>query len=118
MAKEVVKMSIKKTTNERTSPKTYAKPVLKKGPTLSNASVQASVSDPREPCWIARAAFGADDFRWMIFRAWLLDDAPDWFRGHYIRFGPRLGALIEGSKTARGLVRRAMVPVIRRKIGA
>ncbi len=113
-------MSTKKTTKTQTSPKTYVKPVLKKGPTLSNASVRIAISGPKEPepCWIARAAFGAGDFRWMIFRAWLLDDAPAWFRGLYIRFGPRLGALIEGSKTARGLVRGAMAPVIRRKIAA
>ena len=111
-------MSTKKTTKTQTSPKTYVKPTLKKGPTLSNASDPAPISGQKPECWIARAAFGADDFRWMIFRAWLLDDAPAWFRGFYIRFGPRLGALIEGSKTARGLVRRAMAPVIRRKIGA
>ena len=111
---EVFKMSTKE---KQTSPKAYVKPVLKKGPVLSDASAK-SISGAPEPCWIARAAFGADDFRWMIFRAWLLDDAPDWFRGLYIRFGARLGALIEGSKTARGLVRGAMAPVIRRKIGA
>ena len=111
-------MSAKKTTKTRTSPKTYIKPALKKGPVLSNASVQAKISGREpEPCWIARAAFGTDDFRWMIFRAWLLDDAPAWFRGFYIRFGAHLGALIEGRETARGLVRGAMTPVIRRKIG-
>jgi len=30
-------------------------------------------------CGIARAAFGEADIRWMIFRAWLVDDAPAWF---------------------------------------
>ncbi len=110
-------MSTKESTDERTSPKAYVKPTLKKGPTLANASTPVPVSGP-QPCWIARAAFGADDFRWMIFRAWLLDDAPAWFRSLYIRFGERLGTLIEGREAARGLVRNAMMPVIRRKIGA
>ena len=110
-------MSTKTTTDNQTSPKTYVKPVLKKGPTLAHAADQIPVSQ-QDPCWIARAAFGADDFRWMIFRAWLLDDAPAWFRGLYIRFGERLGALIEHRAAARGLVRNAMMPVIRRKIGA
>ena len=110
-------MSTKKTAKTRTSPKTYVKPALKKGPTLANASDPAPISG-KDECWIARAAFGTDDFRWMIFRAWLVDDAPAWFRGFYIRFGERLGALIEGRETARRLVRGAMAPVIRRKIGA
>ena len=112
-------MSTKKPTDEQASPKAYVKPVLKKGPVLASASDPAPVSGPQpDPCWIARAAFGTDDFRWMIFRAWLLDDAPVWFRGLYIRFGERLGALIEGRETARRLVRNAMMPVIRHKIGA
>jgi hypothetical protein len=108
-------MSVKKTTKKQESPKRYAKPVVKKGPVLSHVATKI-VSGEAAPCWIARAAFGADDFRWMIFRAWLLDDAPAWFRGLYIRFGERLGALIEGRETTRKLVRRAMDPVIRRKI--
>ena len=109
-------MSTKESTNEQIDPKAYVKPVLKKGPVLSDVS--AIPLSQQGPCWIARAAFGADDFRWMLFRAWLLDDAPAWFRGLYIRFGERLGALIEGREAARGLVRNAMMPVIRRKIGA
>ncbi len=110
-------MSPKKPTDGQKSLRPYVKPALKKGPTLANASTPVPVSGP-QPCWIARAAFGADDFRWMIFRAWLLDDAPAWFRSLYIRFGERLGALIEGREATRGLVRNAMMPVIRRKIGA
>ncbi len=110
-------MSTKTATSKQTNPKAYVKPVLKKGPTLAHASDPKPVSGP-QPCWIARAAFCADDFRWMIFRAWLLEDAPAWFRSLYIRFGERLGALIQGRETARGLVRAAMAPVIRRKIGA
>ncbi len=110
-------MSTKTIADTQKSLRPYVKPALKKGPTLANASLPVPISG-EGPCWIARAAFGIDDFRWMIFRAWLLDDAPVWFRGLYIRFGERLGALIETRETARRLVRSAMMPVIRRKIGA
>ena len=106
--------NISKTTKRKA---TYVKPALKKGPTLSKASDPAPISG-KDECWIARAAFGADDFRWMIFRAWLLDDAPAWFRGFYIRFGEGIGVWVEGRETVRAVVRGAMTPVIRRKIGA
>ena len=108
-------MSTKRATKEQTKPKIYVKPVLRKGPTLSNVSAE-QVSGGGKGCWIARAAFGEDDFRWMIFRAWLLEDAPDWFRGLYFRFGEGLGAWIKGREAARRLVRGAMLPAIRRKL--
>ena len=36
-------------------------------------------------CWVAREVYGKDDPRWLMFRAWLLGDAPAWFRGLYLR---------------------------------
>ena len=110
-------MSTKTATKEQKNPKIYAKPVMRKGPVLSNASTK-SISGERPECWIARAAFGEDDFRWMIFRSWLVEDAPGWFRGLYCRFGEGLGAWIKGRESARRLVRGAMLPVIRRKLSA
>ena len=94
--------------------KPYSRPKLRKGPTLSMAAVK-KVSGPQE-CWIARAAFGADDFRWLIFRDWLVNDAPAWFRRAYMRFGPGLGGWLEGRHRTRGFARNIMLPVIRRKI--
>lgn len=41
-------------------------------------------------CWVARAVYGADDPNWLLFRGWLLVDAPDWFRTFYIRHGQRI----------------------------
>ena len=95
----------------------YEKPTLRKGPRLSDIAAEPATSGPRVArCWVARAAFGEHDLRWQIFRAWLVDDAPAWFRKAYLRHGAAVGAWLEGRSAARALVRSAMMPVIRRKL--
>jgi hypothetical protein len=97
-------------------PKPYVKPTLAKGPVLTSVAAQAPTTSPGAPCWVARAAFGEADIRWMIFRAWLIDDAPGWFRGFYIRYGEFIGTWLANQPRARGVVRTAMMPAIRRKL--
>jgi hypothetical protein len=95
--------------------KPYQKPTLVKGPLLTKitAVVPVAVSNP---CWIARAAFGEKDFRWMIFRAWLMENAPVWVRWLYLRHGASLGAWLAGKHRSRAAVRRMMMPAVRRKL--
>lgn len=92
----------------------YAPPTLRRGPVLT--AVAAVTSEKKAVCWIARAAFGEDDIRWMVFREWLLADAPAWFRGSYLRYGERVGAWISDRPRLRAVVRRAMGVAIRRKL--
>jgi hypothetical protein len=66
-------------------------------------------------CWVARAAFGEHDIRWLIFRAWLFDDAPTWFRSLYLRYGKAVGSWLAGKHRLRGVVRTMMMPAVRRK---
>ena len=77
---------------EVAAPKPYQKPTLTKGPVLTNVTAAKTVSGV-SPCWVARAAFGETDIRWLIFRSWLLEDAPVWFRRLYIRQGERVWTL-------------------------
>ncbi len=95
--------------------KPYQKPVMTKGPLLNNITAIPAGSAP-PVCWVARAAFGRDDIRWMVFREWLLDDSPRWFHDLYIRFGERVGTWLETRDTARAVVRYLMMPAVRRKI--
>ena len=94
--------------------KAYQKPTLVKGPLLTKITAAVPVSGAA-PCWVARAAFGATDIRWLIFRAWLLDDAPSWFRSLYLRHGEAAGRWLAGKPRARGIVRAMMMPAVRRK---
>jgi hypothetical protein len=103
--------------------KPYTKPVLNKGPVLANITAAITVSgipsdfsDSGPVCWIARAAFGENDLRWLIFRAWLLEDAPHWFRSLYLRHGKGVGAWLAGRARPRQIVRNLMMPAVNRKL--
>jgi hypothetical protein len=100
--------------------KVYEKPTLARVGVLSAITAQpappiSSASDGAN-CWVARAAFGEADIRWMIFRAWLVDDAPVWFRLLYIRYGEAVGTWLAPSEGARRIVRALMMPAINRKL--
>jgi len=109
-------------TSETPVRKAYQTPTLAKVAVLSaitaadSGSISGIPSDQGTTCWIARAAFGEADIRWMIFRAWLLDDAPAWFRWLYIRHGEAVGTWLTQREGARGIVRTLMMPAIKRKL--
>jgi hypothetical protein len=108
--------------SQRAAPKPYERPTLAKGPVLASvtampASPSGAISnDSSINCWVARVAFGEADVRWLIFRAWLLDDAPTWFRSLYIRYGETVGTWLAGRDGARHVVRKLMTPAINRKL--
>jgi hypothetical protein len=95
--------------------KPYMKPTLAKGPVLADVTAQPFSPGPLTKCWVARAAFGERDIRWLIFRAWLMEDSSAWFRLIYLRYGAQVGKWLEGRDGARRLVRAAMMPAIKRK---
>ncbi len=59
-------------------------------------------------CWVARAVYGADNPRWMLFREWLLEDAPRWFRNLYIRHGMSFARWIAPHQCIKSVIRRWM----------
>ena len=93
--------------------RTYQRPTLVRGPILTNVTAAAPVSGVVF-CWIARAAFGENDIRWMIFREWLLVRSPRWFRQLYIRHGEAVGSWLEGKPGAQKIVRLMMMPAVNR----
>jgi len=102
--------------SQTTARKAYRKPTLVKAGKLSAVVAEDSSVSGAPYCWVARAAFGESDIRWMIFRAWLVDDAPVWLRSLYIRYGEAVGAWLAGRDNARTVVRAMMVPAINRKL--
>jgi hypothetical protein len=96
------------------SARAYQTPVLTKGPVLTTVTAVGTLSGTIPTCWVARAAFGENDLRWMIFREWLLVEAPAWFRSAYIRHGEAIGAWIQGRPLARAAVRGLMMPAVKR----
>jgi hypothetical protein len=99
-----------------TASKPYQKPTLVKGLVLMSVTAIPTVSGSVPTCWVARAAFGVNDIRWMIFREWLLHDAPLWFRNLYTHHGEFVGTWLTGRAFARRAVRTLMMPAVNRKI--
>jgi hypothetical protein len=95
----------------------YHKPVLSKGPVLTSVTAATAVSGaPANFCWVARAAFGENEIRWMIFREWLVVDAPTWFLNLYNRHGEAVGAWLQDRATMQSIVRALMMPAVNRTL--
>ena len=69
-------------------------------------------------CWVARAVYGEDNPRWLLFREWLLSDAPAWFRDLYIRHGERFAPWVAPHASINFVIRLWMDSVIDRKHAA
>jgi flagellar hook-associated protein 2 len=59
-------------------------------------------------CWVARAVYGPCNPRWLLFRHWLLERAPRWFRALYLRHGERFAAWLSDKPRLRAAIRRWM----------
>jgi polysaccharide export outer membrane protein len=50
--------------------------------------------NPNNFCWVAREVYGEHNPQWLLFRAWLLTDAPIWLRDTYAAHGEDVAAWI------------------------
>jgi hypothetical protein len=51
---------------------------------------------------------GIDDPRWLLFRAWLLTEAPDWLRETYIAHGESFAGWIHDKPVMKAAIRVLM----------
>jgi hypothetical protein len=68
--------------------------------------------NPIQPCWVARAVYGESNPDWMVFRDWLMNEAPAWFRSLYIRHGERVARGIQPHRRIKAVLRAAMDRVV------
>ena len=59
-------------------------------------------------CWIAREVYGASNPKWMIFREWLLNKAPEWFRLWYLINGEQVAAWLKDKPEMKARIRLFM----------
>jgi hypothetical protein len=59
-------------------------------------------------CWVAREVYGLEDARWLVFRNWMLEEAPAWLRGAYRHWGPAVARWLRGKRRAKAAVRWLM----------
>jgi hypothetical protein len=78
------------------------------GAMLGAAGNIASAFVPKPTCWVAREVYGVENPKWMLFRQWLLEDAPKWFRNLYIKYGEKFADFISNKPKLKSAIRRWM----------
>jgi hypothetical protein len=63
-------------------------------------------------CWVAREVYGDDRAEWMIFRQWLITEAPEWLLELYMEEGERFAEFISDKPVLKFLVKKAMDIVV------
>jgi protein involved in polysaccharide export with SLBB domain len=63
-------------------------------------------------CWVAREVYGAENPRWLLFRAWLMTEAPGWLQQAYLAHGEAFAAWIHDKPVLKAGIRMLMDAVI------
>jgi len=63
-------------------------------------------------CWVAREVYGKESGEWMVFRQWLLTEAPEWFHDLYMQEGERFAEFISDKPALKFIVKKAMDIVV------
>jgi hypothetical protein len=67
-------------------------------------------------CWVARAVYGNDNPKWIVFRDWLLNEGPKWLLDIYLKHGESFAEYIKDKPYIKFVVRKAMDLVVDKKI--
>jgi len=59
-------------------------------------------------CWVAREVYGEHNPAWLLFRKWMLNDSPSWFRATYIKYGERFANFISDKPRLKARIRSWM----------
>ena len=64
-------------------------------------------------CWVAREVYGKDSVEWLVFRHWVLNEAPDWFRDLYMEEGERFAKFISDKPFLKSIVKMGMDIIVK-----
>lgn len=59
-------------------------------------------------CWVAREVYGAGDPTWLVYREWMLTEAPSWFVRLYATYGERFAKFISNKPRLKAVIRKWM----------
>jgi hypothetical protein len=59
-------------------------------------------------CWVAREVYGVENPKWVIFREWMLNKSPKWFRALYLTYGERFATWIKDKPKLKTMIRNWM----------
>jgi len=63
-------------------------------------------------CWIAREVYGPSSPKWVLFRTWLDEDAPSWFKWLYGKYGKQVALFIKDKPRVKKVIKYFMDKVI------
>ena len=55
-------------------------------------------------CWVARKVYGAYNPDWLIFRTWLLTEAPEWLFKTYLHHGEKFAKWLDGKYKLQSII--------------
>ena len=64
-------------------------------------------------CWVAREVYGKESGEWLVFRHWMLNEAPDWFRELYLEEGERFAEFISDKPFLKSIVKMGMDIIVK-----
>ena len=64
-------------------------------------------------CWVAREVYGKDSGEWLVFRHWLFNEAPVWFRDLYLEEGERFASFISDKPFLKSVVKMGMDIIVK-----
>jgi hypothetical protein len=67
-------------------------------------------------CWVALEVYGAKDVRWFVFRSWLHNDAPKWFKNLYLKHGEDFAKYIKDKPALKWAIRQMMNVIVNKKM--
>lgn len=77
------------------------------------SAVGAKVGAAVVACWVAREVYGKESGEWLVFRHWLFNEAPDWFRDLYLEEGERFAGFISDKPFLKSVVKMGMDLVVK-----
>lgn len=77
------------------------------------ASAAGNAIGAKIGCWVAREVYGTDSGEWLIFRGWLFDEAPEWFRDLYLEEGERFASFISDKPFLKSVVKAGMDLIVK-----
>ena len=56
-------------------------------------------------CWVAREVYGINNYKWLLFRNYLFNESPIWFKNIYIKHGEKFAKFISNKPLLKSIIK-------------
>ena len=56
-------------------------------------------------CWVAREVYGINNYKWLLFRDYLSNESPIWFKNIYIKHGEKFAKFISNKPLLKSIIK-------------